>query len=52
MRDDIDDFLSMTEEERMSYIEDILLDLLDQDLVEIVGFNQNNEPLFQSKEVK
>lgn len=52
MCDDSLKFLSMTKEQQISMIEDIIMDMMDEGLVEIVGFDEENNPYFNFKGVK
>lgn len=45
----IEKYLSMTPQEQASYIEDVLIYLWENNEIDLVGFNQYNEPLFSYK---
>ena len=47
--DDITNFLDMTHDEQVAYIEDILMEMWEDGLVDLVGFDENNEPLFSAR---
>lgn len=47
--DDITHFLELTHEEQIDYIEDILMEMWEEGLVDLVGFDENNQPLFTAR---
>jgi hypothetical protein len=47
MENKFNDYLNLSKREQLNVIEDILLDLWESNQVELVGFDENNEPLFR-----
>jgi hypothetical protein len=47
MENKFNDYLNLSKREQLNVIEDILLDLWESGQVELVGFDENNEPLFR-----
>jgi hypothetical protein len=47
--DELTQFMNMTEQEQIDHIEEILMAMWEEGEVELVGFNENNEPLFKAR---
>lgn len=43
-----ENYLNLTKTEQINMIENILIDLWDKNKIELIGFNENNEPMFRN----
>jgi hypothetical protein len=48
----MDEFNTMSEEEQLHCVEQALIELWESGVVELVGFDENKQPLFKLKEPK
>ena len=45
----MDKFTTMSKQEQLDYVEKALIELWDNDIVDLIGFDENKQPLFVRK---